>query len=409
MLTTVIRLYSKDNNTVDYATYEDNHLQKAITNIPINKVNTMGRVIVLIPSQYTTITKVKIPVKNRKTFAKAVPYALENNLLDEAKNLHFAIGAIAESTPVVIIKKSILQNYLDLLSQHQIKPDYLLPDLLILPFAESKLTIYSNENESLTRTGETAGFVGSHQNIEIIAKKAQEKANKPIEINRIIEANNDDFYQTIAPQITKPVPINLLQGAFKAKIPTINRNWWLVSIMAILCIILAISSHKFSKKIIALQMTSQKHSYLHQNSSFLQLLKQMAPQIEAGNTTPDKMTFAKNKLCFIYQNKTQCKKLIGTSKKISTAYPIIRVKNTAAFIKTSLKNQLQSNINTKITNINSDAIELSLDNVSFDYLVNWIEMIWLKHNLVVYNANINKKGAPGMVSITLKIKNEKIS
>lgn len=99
------------------------------------KVDKETRVIVVIPGQEVLLTQVTLPPVKARYLAQALPFALEDQLLDELEALHFAVGPYQPGTPVAIavIKKKRLEQWLLLLKEQHIQPDFLIPAPFILP------------------------------------------------------------------------------------------------------------------------------------------------------------------------------------------------------------------------------------------------------------------------------------
>ena len=51
-----------------------------------------AKVIVAVPSDRVYLTRQRLPGKNRQRLLKAIPYALEDQIIDNVEDMHFALG-----------------------------------------------------------------------------------------------------------------------------------------------------------------------------------------------------------------------------------------------------------------------------------------------------------------------------
>ncbi len=146
-----------------------------------------GAVIVYVPGEDVLLTQVRLPDNRRKQLIKALPYVLEDDLIDDVDSLHCVLGSRIEpglyNTAVVAHKK--MRYWLDLLETAGIRVLRLLPDTLLLPFEKSSWTVFSEHNpdQVLVRTDQEQGFVCSRLNlITFIQKAAEQEDSAPAKI-----------------------------------------------------------------------------------------------------------------------------------------------------------------------------------------------------------------------------------
>src|SRR3990167_2701534 len=86
-------------------------------------------VLVLVPAEDIVLTQVQLPKMNRSRLLKALPFALEDQLIAEIDTLHFATGAYqAEGhLPVAIVSHQKMKSWLAQLQILNIKPDQFIP------------------------------------------------------------------------------------------------------------------------------------------------------------------------------------------------------------------------------------------------------------------------------------------
>jgi general secretion pathway protein L len=141
-------------------------------------------ILVVIPAQDTLLTQAVLPKLSTYRLQQALPYALEEQVLDELELLHFAAGPYltknAQETPaklpVAIIKKTLLEQGLSLLETANLEPHYLTSAIFTVPFTENQWQILLIENQALVRTGLYSGFSSELNNLEtLLALKLQEE------------------------------------------------------------------------------------------------------------------------------------------------------------------------------------------------------------------------------------------
>src|SRR5215469_7997676 len=94
------------------------------------------RVCVLVPGAEVLLAEPEVPVKAGAKLQQLVPYALEEHLADNIEELHFAIGKRAGDslrTPVAVVARNLLDEWLASLRAAGIQPDVMYADSNLLP------------------------------------------------------------------------------------------------------------------------------------------------------------------------------------------------------------------------------------------------------------------------------------
>jgi len=94
------------------------------------------RVCVLVPGTDVLLAEPDVPMKAGTRLQAVVPYALEEQLADDIDDLHFAIGKrVGESlrTPVAVVRKALLEEWLTTLRSSGIEPECIYADSDLLP------------------------------------------------------------------------------------------------------------------------------------------------------------------------------------------------------------------------------------------------------------------------------------
>lgn len=120
----------------------------------------MASVHVWTPPAETLLTRTRLPTRSRARILQALPYALEDQLLDEPENLHFAYVREADGgLAVAVTQRARLNVWLEELKSAGIRPASLCPAHLALPLQLQAWSAAFVDDELWVRTGEHAGFV----------------------------------------------------------------------------------------------------------------------------------------------------------------------------------------------------------------------------------------------------------
>lgn len=157
------------------------------------------RVVALVPAEAVLVVDTPRLSAARAQFAKAVPFALEDQLASPVEDLHFALPErlTAARVPVAVVARERLRGWLARLAEDGIRPDALLPDALALP-ANDGGTIAIEDTRALLRLANGSAF-------------ACDLAGLP----QWLECAASGEGATLAPEVfdfRAAPPLNLLQG-----------------------------------------------------------------------------------------------------------------------------------------------------------------------------------------------------
>jgi general secretion pathway protein L len=94
------------------------------------------RICVLVPGTDVLLAEPEVPMKAGTKLQQVVPFALEEQLADDIDDLHFAIGkraADSSRTPVAVIRRSLMDEWLTSLKTSGIEPESMYTDSDLLP------------------------------------------------------------------------------------------------------------------------------------------------------------------------------------------------------------------------------------------------------------------------------------
>jgi general secretion pathway protein L len=196
------------------------------------------QIIVIAPAADVLQTETQLPPKlNRQRLLKALPYAMEEQLLSDVADLHFAIGAygVDGMVPVAIVNTAKMQTWSNALRAAGIFPTAIVSAVLAIPYIENCWNVFIFAGTAIIRTGTHTGFSCDSQNLaDLLVLEAAAKTQKPQavylqnyaktpapvtagELN-IIEKTSppQKFLEDIAGNWSNPA-VNLAQGAYQMK------------------------------------------------------------------------------------------------------------------------------------------------------------------------------------------------
>src|ERR1700689_358632 len=94
-----------------------------------------ARVVALAPASQVLLAEPELPPGSGARLARAVPFALEEQLTEDVDQLCFAIGHRrgGGGTPVAVVSRSVLQGWIADLSAAGLDPSAIYPDISLMP------------------------------------------------------------------------------------------------------------------------------------------------------------------------------------------------------------------------------------------------------------------------------------
>jgi general secretion pathway protein L len=205
-------------------------------------------VVVLVPSEDVLLTTAILPKMNRSRLMQAIPYAVEEQVIDDVESMHFAVGEHRPDEPltVAVVARHKMQEWVSLLASWQIVPDSLLPSVMAL--SDDALTWHAQVTDiAMVRTGRDSGFACDKENLHELLSLAIATAHVPphdihidnsqsetlaLTLSIPVEEQHvtaEKLLQAMATQLHKSVPLNLLQADFQNKkarrLPKLTSVW----------------------------------------------------------------------------------------------------------------------------------------------------------------------------------------
>jgi general secretion pathway protein L len=139
------------------------------------------RVVVLVPGIDCLLTQATIPGRNRQKLLRAVPYALEEQLIEDVENSHFSLGPALPGGgyPVVVIATRRIDAILDACRSAGLDVYQLVPDLLAVPCTGDAVCVLIDGDMALVRTGAYSGFVVETENLGLLLAGQKQPEDSP--------------------------------------------------------------------------------------------------------------------------------------------------------------------------------------------------------------------------------------
>lgn len=302
---------------------------------------------ILVPAQDILLTQVKLPKLSSRKLRQALPYALEETLLEDISQLHFAIGHRQPdgALPVAIVAKQKMQEWLDALQSSNITPSHLLPLTLALPFSETAWPCYLHNGIYTVRTDRYAGFTATEQTLPSMLALVESNHNPQKLLHPITSLT-----ELVVPD--KKQTINLLQGDFSIKRRFFQKSAWKLVLYAVIIWM----SIVFFGYIISSTLDSQKNNFLSLLATSSHRLKKL--EYHDGAL----------KLTLLYSNTP----ILMNDRKVARFKPI-----------------------------KTHKVHFTFQKISFDDFIKWLIMLRQRDKLTVYQLTATGNGIDGKVDVNV--------
>ncbi|MEZ5579407.1 MAG: type II secretion system protein GspL [Candidatus Competibacteraceae bacterium] len=180
-----------------------------------------ARQILVAPSEAVTLHRLALPSRKRSTWARAVPFALEDYLVEDIETLHFALGGAVDGgyLPVAVVDRILLSAWLETCDQAGLTPAAVVPDSLLLPWQNDEWSVLLEARRALVRTGRWEGFATERDNLALLLAQALAEAGetKP-RCLRVWGAPATELAETgveLSPEDTPSEPLALFASGYQ--------------------------------------------------------------------------------------------------------------------------------------------------------------------------------------------------
>jgi general secretion pathway protein L len=112
-----------------------------------------GRVVVLAPASQILLAEPELPPGTGVKLARAVPFALEEQLTEDVDQLSFGIGRrrAGGRTPVAVVSRSLMQKWMSDLSAAGIEPQVIYADISLMPENPGQTVLWLEKEQLAVR------------------------------------------------------------------------------------------------------------------------------------------------------------------------------------------------------------------------------------------------------------------
>jgi len=152
------------------------------------------KLVIFIPGSDVHLAMQDMPIRNRQKILQAIPYALEDDLIGDVDNFHFAIPArlTSEAIPVCAISRNRLDDILANLAEYRLHPQVITADSIALPCEIDQWNVVIEDIESSVQRSEFSAFSVDTDSLEGYLEMALEETDGlgPNELN-VIDARKE--------------------------------------------------------------------------------------------------------------------------------------------------------------------------------------------------------------------------
>ncbi len=177
------------------------------------------RTVFLAPGEDVLLSSAHIPARNRQRLLQALPYALEDRLVQDIEECHFAAGTTRRgdgSLPVAVVERARLEGWLGELAGVGIAPDRVIPDVLAVPYEPGSWTVLDDAGMMLVRHTTQGGFAIDRDSLAPMLASALEEAGEARPAQLLVYAADDaadefEALSTLGVEIlVRPLPGSVL-------------------------------------------------------------------------------------------------------------------------------------------------------------------------------------------------------
>lgn len=138
--------------------------------------------VLLVPGPDVLLTSASVPSRSRRQLAQAVPYALEESLVEEVDRLHFGFGTREPSgvVGVAVVARERLRGWLQHCEAAGLTPAFVTSDVLAVPVSAEGWAVLLLDGMALVRTGVQGGFAVEQETLPEMLRAARENGSEGV-------------------------------------------------------------------------------------------------------------------------------------------------------------------------------------------------------------------------------------
>ncbi|MCF6211149.1 MAG: type II secretion system protein GspL [Gammaproteobacteria bacterium] len=160
-----------------------------------------ARVVVLVPGEDVLLASAELPGLNRQRLARAVPFALEEQLASDVEDMHFALGSRSDDGRIhnAVVARGKIAAWLESLRAAGLQADVMLSEVLAVPReaandAGRHWSLLIDGLRCLLRTDSQHGLALDLNNLPVILQAALDEAGDSLPASLDVKICGDDTF-----------------------------------------------------------------------------------------------------------------------------------------------------------------------------------------------------------------------
>jgi type II secretion system protein L len=203
-----------------------------------------AELLLVVPARKTVLREVGFAAHERRLLRKTVPYALEDELLDDVDTQHFALGPIdGEQVPVAVVDRAWFEGWMQRCAAAGLDVKRAVPELLLLPWQPGSWSLWPQAAQWLVRVDRWRGFALEPDSAQLALQLLLDDADQlPQQLMIYLDDASDaalPHWQAQLPELLRgivtlqstealravpAIPLDFLQGLFARRLPW--KRWW---------------------------------------------------------------------------------------------------------------------------------------------------------------------------------------
>lgn len=203
-----------------------------------------AELLLAVPARKSVLREVGFAAHERRLLRKTVPYALEEDLLDDVEAEHFALGPVdGGQVPVAVVDRAWFEGWLQRCAAAGLDVKHAVPELLLLPWQPGSWSLYPQATQWLVRIDRWRGFALEPDSAKLALQLLLDDAGQlPQQLTIFLDDTSDpalQYWQSQLPELLRgiavlqpantlnappPVALDFLQGLFARRLPW--KRWW---------------------------------------------------------------------------------------------------------------------------------------------------------------------------------------
>ncbi len=161
---------------------------------------------VILPAEVVLYTQVTVPSKSRNRILQALPFILDDALINDTSRQHFALGEVKSGQcHIAILSHAIINIIIRQFHQLSIAVSWISSEIFQLPWQKKQWSIGFINDKILIRTGSQSGVVNNVENLDFVLRLLlNEQQSDEVSEDSGVESEAADSASSIIENIDLP-------------------------------------------------------------------------------------------------------------------------------------------------------------------------------------------------------------